>query len=76
MDIGMILMGVQVVLAIILIVSIMPQDSKSAVPSQFGGEGNQTYFKPKGKEAFLGRLTKITSILFFINAIAMLLLKK
>ena len=55
MDIGMILMGVQVVLAIILIVSIMPQDSKSAVPSQFGGEGNQTYFKPKGKEAFLGR---------------------
>lgn len=76
MDIGKILMGIQVVLAIVLIVSIMPQDSKSAVPSQFGGEGNQTYFKPKGKEAFLGRLTKIASILFFINAIAMLLVKK
>lgn len=76
MDIGMILMGIQVLLSIVLIVSIMPQDSKSAVPSQFGGEGNQTYFKPKGKEAFLSRLTKITSILFFINAIAMLLLKK
>ncbi|MBO3444328.1 preprotein translocase subunit SecG [Clostridium sp. CCUG 7971] len=69
-------MGVQVVLAVLLIVSIMPQDSKGAVPSQFGGEGNQTYFKPKGKEAFLGRLTKITSVLFFLNALAMLLLKK
>lgn len=76
MKIETILMGIQVVLAIVLIISIMPQDSKNAVPSQFGGEGNQTYFKPKGKEAFLSRLTKITSILFFINAIAMLLLKK
>nr|WP_042276232.1 preprotein translocase subunit SecG [[Clostridium] dakarense] len=76
MDIGTILMGVQVVLAVLLIVSIMPQDSKGALPSQFGGEGNQTYFKPKGKEAFLGRLTKITSVLFFLNALAMLLLKK
>lgn len=76
MDIGMILMGVQVVLAIVLIGSIMPQDTKSAVPSQFGGEGNQSYFKPKGKEAFLARLTKIASVLFFLNALAMLLLKK
>ncbi|MGX4601331.1 MULTISPECIES: preprotein translocase subunit SecG [Clostridia] len=76
MNLGTILMGVQVVLAVLLIVSIMPQDSKGAVPSQFGGEGNQTYFKPKGKEAFLGRLTKITSVLFFLNALAMLLLKK
>ena len=53
----------------------MPQDTKSAVPSQYGGEGNQSYFKPKGKEAFLGRVTKISAILFFLNAIAMLLLK-
>lgn len=76
MDIGTILMGVQVVLAVLLIVSIMPQDTKGALPSQFGGEGSQTYFKPKGKQAFLGRLTKITSVLFFLNALAMLLLKK
>ena len=59
MNISNILMGVQVVLAIVLILSIMPQDTKSAVPSQYGGEGNQSYFKPKGKEAFLGRVTKI-----------------
>ncbi len=75
MDIGMILMGVQVVLAVVLIGSIMPQDTKSAVPSQYGGEGNQSYFKPKGKEAFLARVTKISAVLFFLNALAMLLLK-
>ncbi|WP_170139213.1 preprotein translocase subunit SecG [Romboutsia lituseburensis] len=70
-----ILMGVQVVLAVVLVGSIMPQDTKSAVPSQFGGEGNQSYFKPKGKEAFLGRVTKISAVLFFLNALAMLLIK-
>lgn len=75
MDIRMILMGVQVVLAVVLIASIMPQDTKSAVPSQFGGEGNQSYFKPKGKEAFLGKVTKIAAVIFFLNAIAMLLIK-
>jgi preprotein translocase subunit SecG len=75
MNIGMILMGVQVVLSVILVGSIMPQDTKSAVPSQYGGEGNQSYFKPKGKEAFLGRVTKIAAVLFFLNALAMLLLK-
>ena len=72
MNISTILMGVQCVLAVVLILSIMPQDTKS---SQFGGEGNQSYFKPKGKEAFLGRVTKIAAVLFFINAIAMLLVK-
>ena len=33
-----VLMGVQVALSIILIVSILPQDGKSAVPTQFGGD--------------------------------------
>ena len=75
MNISNILMGVQVVLAIVLILSIMPQDTKSAVPSQYGGEGNQSYFKPKGKEAFLGRVTKIAAVFFFLPAIAMLLVK-
>lgn len=68
------LMGVQMVLAIVLIVTVMGQDTKSAVPSEFGGEGSQSYFKPKGKEAFLARATKIASVLFFINALALLLL--
>ncbi|HSQ88391.1 preprotein translocase subunit SecG [Romboutsia sp.] len=75
MDIGIILMSVQVVLSIVLIVSVMLQDTKGAVPSQFGGEGNQSYFKPKGKEAFFGRVTKISAVIFFLNAIVMLLIK-
>ena len=41
MNISNILMGVQVVLAIVLILSIMPQDTKSAVPSQYGGERSE-----------------------------------
>lgn len=68
------LMGVQIVLAVVLIFAVMGQDSKSAVPAEFGGEGSQSYFKPKGKEAFLSRLTKIASILFFLNALALLLI--
>ena len=70
-----VLMGVQVVISIILVISILPQDTKSAVPTEFGGEGTQSYFKPKGKEAFLGRVTKISAVLFFLNAMALLLVK-
>ena len=54
----------------------MPQDSNRAVPSQFGGEGSQSYFKPKGKEAFLGRVTKISAVLFFLNALALVIVNK
>lgn len=70
-----VLMAIQAILSLVIIVSVMGQDTKSAVPSEFGGEGSQSYFKPKGKQAFLGRVTKIASILFFINAILMLLIK-
>ena len=72
MNISNILMGVQVVLAIVLILSIMPQDTKSAVPSQYGGEGNQSYFKPKGKEAFLRKSNKnsCSIILYKCNSYA------
>lgn len=70
-----VLMAFQIILSLALIFSIMPQDTKNAVPSEFGGEGNQEYFKPKGKDAFLARVTKISSVLFFINALALLLVK-
>lgn len=73
---GNVLMGLQVVLGIILILAIMPQDSKSAVPTQYGGEGSQSYFKPKGKEAFLSRVTKIAAVLFFLNALALAVINK
>lgn len=70
-----VLMGVQLAISIILVISILPQNTKSAVPTEFGGEGTQSYFKPKGKEAFLARVTKISAVLFFLNAMALLLVK-
>ena len=50
-----VLMGVQLVLAALLILAIMPQESKDNFKSDFGGDGasTQAYFKPKGKQAFL-----------------------
>ncbi|AUN13080.1 preprotein translocase subunit SecG [Paraclostridium sordellii] len=75
MNMANVLMGLQIVLSIILVASILPQDSKSAVPTEFGGEGTQSYFKPKGKEAFLGRVTKISAVLFFLNALALVIIK-
>ena len=72
-----VLMGVQLVLAALLILAIMPQESKDNFKSDFGGDGasTQAYFKPKGKQAFLLKTTKI-SVLFFINAIALLVVNK
>ncbi|TQQ85551.1 preprotein translocase subunit SecG [Peptacetobacter hominis] len=71
-----ILMATQVILGIALVIAIMPQENKTAMPSQYGGEGNQSYFKPKGKQAFLNKVTKIVAVLFFINAIALLMVSK
>lgn len=66
-----ILMGVQMVLSVILIVVVMNQDTKEAVKTEFTGD-TQSYFKPKGKEAFLGNITRVVGVLFFINALVML----
>ena len=73
-----VLMGVQRRLAALLILAIMPQESKDNFKSDFGGDGasTQAYFKPKGKQAFLLKTTKIVSVLFFINAIALLVVNK
>lgn len=72
-----VLMGVQLVLAVFLMLVIMPQESKENFKSDFTGEeGSQAYFKPKGKQAFLLKSTKIVSVLFFINAVALLVVNK
>ena len=73
-----VLMGVQLVLAALLILAIMPQESKDNFKSDFGGDvaSTQSYFKPKGKQSFLLKTTKIVSVLFFINAIALLVVNK
>ena len=73
-----VLMGVQVVLAISLMLVIMPQEGKGNFNSEFSGadEGSQAYFKPKGKQAFLLKSTKVIAALFFINALALLVVNK
>lgn len=71
-----VLMALQVALGIALIIVTMPQENKTAMPSQYGAEGNQTYFKPKGKQAFLNKVTKVVSVLFFLNALALIIVTK
>lgn len=70
---GNILMGIQLLLSILLIIVVLPQESKQTQTQVFIEDtDSQAYFKPKGKEAFLNKMTKILSVLFFINAIALL----
>lgn len=72
MDTLNILMCIQLVLTILLIVCIIQQETKKPITTN---EGSQSYFKPKGKQAFLNKATIILAILFFINALVMLKLK-
>ena len=75
-----ILMGVQIVLSVLLLLVIMPQEGKGNFSSDFSGAGDdfeaQAYFKPKGKQAFLLKSTRIFSVLFFINALALVAINK
>ena len=69
-----IFMAIQLVLTIVLIISVLLQDTKSSANSAaiMGGTSQTTaYFKPKGKDAVFGRITKISAILYFINAIVL-----
>ncbi len=68
-----VLMGVQIVLGFMLITAVIPQESKRAKTTSPGEEDGQEYYKPKGKEAFLANVTKITAVLFFINALALVI---
>lgn len=72
-----VLMGIQLVLAIFLMLVIMPQEGKGNFSSEYAGDDeSQAYFKPRGKQAFLLKSTKIASVLFFINALALLVVNK
>lgn len=74
---GNILMAIQVALSIIMIIVVLPQESKQTQTQVFiEDSSSQVYFKPKGKEAFLNKMTKIVSVLFFINAIALVIVMK
>lgn len=69
-----ILIWLQIAICVILILSVLFQDSKNAPQNSFSG-ANQAYFKPRGKEAFLNNLTKISGIALFAISIASLIIK-
>lgn len=67
-------MALQLILTVVLIVSVLLQETKASAGSSaiMGGSSQTTaYFKPKGKEALFSKITKISAILYFINAIVL-----
>jgi preprotein translocase subunit SecG len=67
-------MALQLILTVVLIVSVLLQETKASAGSSaiMGGSSQTTaYFKPKGKEAVFSKITKISAILYFINAIVL-----
>lgn len=64
------LMWSGIVIAIVLIISTTMQETKSAPATNYGN--TNAAFKPKGKEAVLGNITKIFGFLLFLNAILLL----
>lgn len=64
----------QLITCVVLVLSVLFQDSKNAPQTSYGGN-SQTYFKPRGKEAFLNNLTKISGICLFAISIASLMVK-
>ncbi|WP_101773344.1 preprotein translocase subunit SecG [Peptostreptococcus faecalis] len=72
-----IFMAIQVILSILMIIVVLPQQSKKSQPQIFiEDSSSQAYFKPKGKEAVLNKITKVVAILFFINALALVMVIK
>lgn len=68
-----VLIWLQIIICLILIISVLLQDSKNS-PQMSYGNNNQTYFKPRGKEAFLNNLTKISGISLFVVSVVSLII--
>ena len=67
-----IFMALQLIITIVLIISVITQDTKGSAGSAImGGSSQTTHFKPKGKDALFSKITKISAILYFINAIVL-----
>lgn len=64
----------QLIICLVLIISVLFQDSKNAPQTSYGSN-SQTYFKPRGKEAFLNNLTKISGVALFAISIISLMIK-
>lgn len=65
---------IQMIICIILTISILLQDSKNAPQTSYGNN-NQSYFKPRGKEAFLNNITKISGVCLFAISVISLIIK-
>ena len=65
-----ILMWSGIIIAIVLIISVTMQETKNAPIPSYGK--NNIQFKSKGKEAILGKITKISGFLLFLNTILLL----
>lgn len=68
-----ILSWMQIITCVLLILSVLFQDSKTGNQSMYSS--NQSYFKPRGKEAFLNNLTKICGFALFAISVASLIIK-
>ena len=62
----------QIVISILLILFILMQDKGTGLSATFGGSGN-FYASKRGVEKVFAKGTVILSILFFLNAIAFIL---
>lgn len=68
-----ILMISQVIISVLLILFILMQDKGTGLSATFGGGGN-FYASKRGLEKILSKGTMILAILFFVNALAFLLI--
>ncbi|MCA9382213.1 preprotein translocase subunit SecG [Candidatus Dojkabacteria bacterium] len=60
----------QIVLALILVVSILLQSRGSGLGTVFGGSGGGAYRSKRGIEKLLQNVTIVSGILFGLNALA------
>ena len=74
-----VLFGIEIVLGLIVIVSVLMQKSKAdALSGLVQGSKNETFFsknKGKTKDALLAKITMISMLLFAINTIALNVVK-
>ncbi len=67
--IASILPGIQVILSVLLIGAIMLQQRGAGLGGAFGDQNQETFYKRRGAELFLFRLTIVLAVLFAITSL-------
>ena len=70
-----ILPWIQIVLSVLLIATILLQQSSAGLGSAFGGDSSATFHTRRGFERFLFIATFVLGALFVLSAVAALLVK-